>query len=141
MSEFVGSCLCGAVGYRASGDVSGFYHCHCGRCRKASGTGHATNMLVRLGEFSWLRGESRLGSYKVPEAERFTNVFCTCCGSRMPRVMLALGGVMIPAGSLDQPPEEQPQARIFWDSRAEWSCPAGDLPVFAASPVIAKSPR
>jgi hypothetical protein len=42
--------------------------------------------------------------------------------------------VVIPAGSLDSAPPLAPQARIFWDSRADWSCAAGDLPVFAEYP-------
>ena len=32
-----GSCLCGSVAYELQGDARRFYHCHCERCRKASG--------------------------------------------------------------------------------------------------------
>jgi len=38
--------------------------------------------------------------------------------------------VVIPAGSLDSDPGIKPEARIFLDSHAEWSCEAGGLPVF-----------
>ena len=34
-----GSCLCGAVKYEVTGEPKRFYHCHCSRCRKATGTG------------------------------------------------------------------------------------------------------
>jgi hypothetical protein len=37
---------------------------------------------------------------------------------------------MVPAGSLDQEPGLAPQARIFQDSRAEWSCDERSLPTF-----------
>ena len=134
MSVFEGSCLCGAVSYRIEGEVTRFYHCHCGRCRKATGTGHATNMMVKLDTVSWLQGESLLNSYKVPDAERFKTTFCTQCGSPMPRIVPDMGLAVIPAGSLDTLPEERPQARIFWDSRVEWTCEAGGLPVFAEYP-------
>ena len=131
-----GSCLCGAVEYRISGQFQRFYHCHCQRCRKASGTGHGSNILVSpLTSIRWTKGEECLSRYKVPDAERFFNCFCTSCGSPMPRVVPELDGVLIPAGSLDDEPGVMPQARIFWDSRAEWSCNDG-LPVFAEYPPV-----
>ncbi len=45
--NYNGSCLCGSVQYQISGDVLRFYHCHCSRCRKMNGTGHATHIMVK----------------------------------------------------------------------------------------------
>jgi len=126
-----GSCLCGAVEYEVTGEATRFYHCHCQRCRKATGTGHASNMFIRAEGVSWLKGEEHIRRFKIPQAERFTNSFCRHCGSRMPRYVPELEVVMLPAGSLDMEPDFKPQAHIFWDSRAEWSCNAGEIPVFA----------
>ena len=126
-----GSCLCGAVQYKVSGDAVRFYHCHCQRCQKATGTGHASNFTVKPeSSLSCIQGEELLQHYKVPDAERFYNLFCKQCGSPMPRVVPELGAVIIPAGSLDSEPPMAPQGRIFWDSRAQWSCSAGDMPTF-----------
>jgi hypothetical protein len=55
----------------------------------------------------------------------------------MPRQVPELHLLVIPAGSLDSMPWIEPEARIFWGSRAEWSCEAGDLPVFAEYPTSA----
>lgn len=132
--KFSGSCLCGAVQYDVSGDPKRFYHCHCRRCRKATGTGHATNLMLASDGINWITGEELLVRYKVPDAERFSTCFCGNCGSLMPRFVADLGVTVIPAGSLDNEPAITPQARIFWDSRAEWSCSAGDLPVFSEYP-------
>jgi hypothetical protein len=129
-----GGCLCGGVQYEISGELMRFYHCHCGRCRKATGTGHASNIMVKLGEAAWIKGEELLGHYKVPEAQRFSTCFCTRCGSQLPRVRKEMGFALIPAGSLDVEPGIKPQARIFWDSRAEWSCEGDGLPVFPEYP-------
>jgi hypothetical protein len=128
-----GSCLCGAVRYVATGEEQRFYHCHCSRCRKASGTGHASNLFMQ-GTLIWSSGQDLLKSFKPPEAERFTNTFCAVCGSRMPRFIEKLGMVFIPAGSLDDEPGLRPQARIFLDSRAGWSCDRSDLPEFDQYP-------
>ena len=127
---YKGSCLCGELAYEIEGEPIRFYHCHCQRCRKATGSAHASNMFIKSEKINWLKGENRLASYKVPEAERFTNSFCSQCGSRMPRYVAELNVVMLPAGSLDSEPPIKPQANIFWDSRPDWGCVAGDVPVY-----------
>jgi hypothetical protein len=68
-----GSCLCGAVKYEVTGDPKRFYHCHCSRCRKATGTGHASNLFLQPAALRWLSGEQQIRAFKVPEAKRFTN--------------------------------------------------------------------
>jgi hypothetical protein len=129
-----GSCLCGAVHYEIEGEILRFSHCHCGRCRKATGTGHSTNLVLKPSRFLWTQGEEQVRQYKVPESERFMTCFCATCGGQLPRVLPELELALIPAGSLDVAPPLMPQAQIFWDSRAEWSCSAGDLPVFPEYP-------
>jgi hypothetical protein len=131
-----GSCLCGAVRYEVTGEAKRFYHCHCSRCRKATGTGHASNLFLQPGSLAWLSGEDQVRSFKVPQAKRFTNQFCATCGSRLPRQPKDSDIVVIPAGSLDVEAPMAPQARIFADSRAQWSCADGDLPVFPESPPL-----
>jgi len=129
-----GGCLCGAVQYEASGEIIRFAHCHCSRCRKASGTGHATNLILRPASVSWLKGEDRVRRYRLPEAERFATCFCAECGSPLPRVVPEMAMAVVPAGSLDDSPGLMPEAHIFWDSRVHWACPDGGLPVFAEYP-------
>jgi hypothetical protein len=128
-----GSCLCGAVRYAATGEAQRFYHCHCSRCRKASGTGHASNLFLK-GSIKWESGEDVIRMFKVPEAERFTNSFCEICGGRVPRFIEPYGVVFIPAGSLDDEPDLEPQARIFCGSRARWSCDEREIAEFDAYP-------
>ena len=133
-TQLNGSCQCGSIRYEINGEIAHFYHCHCGRCRKASGTGHATNIMIKSDGLIWLSGEELLRRYKIPDAERFTTCFCSQCGSPMPRFVAARGITVIPAGSLDSDPGITPHARIFWGSRTQWSCVAGDLPIFTGYP-------
>ncbi len=79
-------------------------------------------------------GESLLKRYKVPEAKLFTRQFCGNCGSSVARFVPERNAVMIPAGSLDGEAPIKPQARIFWGSRAEWSCDDDALPRYAGYP-------
>ena len=133
--EIGGSCLCGAMRYELRGEVQRFYHCHCSRCRKATGTGHASNLLVTPAtSLHWVSGGDLLATYKVPEAARFRSCFCPQCGSPLPRVVPELDAVVVPAGTLDAEPPVLPQARIFWDSRAQWSCADEGLPRYPEYP-------
>lgn len=134
---YPGSCICGTVRFVAQGEVVRFTHCHCGRCRKATGTGHATNLILKPGRVTWLQGEEKVRRYRLAEAERFATSFCAECGSPLPRVAAELEMVVIPAGSLDTDPGLRPQGHIFWDSRAEWSCPAAGFPTYPEYPPTA----
>ena len=71
-----------------------------------------------------------LGSFRVPDAERFSTAFCTQCGSQMPRVRPDLGFGVIPAGSLDSDVPIQPTDRIMWNSRTDWACDNREIPTW-----------
>lgn len=129
-----GSCLCGALHYSVTGEPDRFYHCHCKRCRKSSGTGHATNLFVKNGSLDFTGDASLIKFFKLPEAERFTRTFCAQCGGPLPREIAPMKLVFIPAGTLDDEPNIKPQARIFQDSKAAWSCSSEELPCFANYP-------
>jgi len=133
-ANFRGSCLCGAVQYEVAGEPQRFHHCYCSRCRKATGTGHASNIMIRPGQLHWIRGEELIRYYKVQGAQRFANCFCSVCGGRLPRYVKETDMIVIPAGSLDSDPAIKPGARIFWGSRASWSCGDDGVPVHAEYP-------
>jgi hypothetical protein len=130
MPTLKGSCLCGAVRYEVTGEPKRFYHCHCSRCRKATGTGHATNLFLQPAALAWTAGAELVRSFKLPEALRFTNQFCGTCGGRVPRQPKDTDIVIVPAGSLDDPAPIEPQAHIFAESRADWSCAGEALPAY-----------
>jgi len=133
-STLRGGCLCGAVRYEVAGEPKRFYFCHCSRCRKATGTGHASNLFLQPAALKWLVGEEHVASFKVPEAQRFVNTFCATCGGRLPRQAAGSDMVMVPAGSLDDDAPIRPQANIFADSRASWSCTNVELPSYPELP-------
>ena len=132
--QLTGSCLCGSVTYEISGESMHFYHCHCRRCRKATGTGHASNIIMRPDAVAWTAGEHLLSYYKVPDAKRFATNFCKNCGSLMPRIAPDNSVAVIPAGSLDDEPGIKPDARIFQDSKSGWSCDHSELPAHQTYP-------
>lgn len=132
--KYAGSCICGSVKYEITGEFRYFLHCHCSRCRKSTGTGHASNVILTPRSVAWTAGEELVRSYKVADAERFRTVFCSNCGSPLPRWAPDMSMAVIPAGTLDSHPQLKPGGRIFYGSRAEWSCDAGELPVWQEYP-------
>jgi hypothetical protein len=129
-----GSCLCGEVGYEFTGAPLRMMNCHCSRCRLGRAAAHATNLFCKPDQFRWLRGESLVTEYKVPDARFHTIAFCSHCGGKVPRRSVERGIVVIPAGSLDTDPGIRPQAHIFVADKATWFDIGGALPQFPAMP-------
>lgn len=115
-----GSCLCARVAFVITGPIEAFHWCHCSRCRKETGSAHASNLFIRPETFGWLRGESLVKRFDLPEAERFATAFCTHCGSSLPYLNRTGTHIIVPAGVLDAEPGIDPQDNIFWGSRAAW---------------------
>lgn len=129
-----GSCLCGALRYSISGEPVRFLHCHCSRCRKSSGTGHASNLFVSADGIAWTGDTELIKTYRLPEAKRFSRTFCSQCGGPLPMEIPSMEMVFVPAGTLDVEPNIMPQARIFQDSKTAWSCSGDDMPHFPEFP-------
>lgn len=129
-----GSCLCGAVRYEVRKPYLRFAHCYCGRCRKATGASHATNLYVAPAQFSWLSGAELVRRFDLMSAASFGICTCALCGSRVPHSTRNGQEMVIPAGTLDSVPDVMPQLNIFWESRAAWACSGGDLPNYAEYP-------
>ncbi len=123
-----GGCICGAVKFEIDPPFAKMVHCHCSRCRKGTGTGHATNLLVAPEQLRWTLGEEKITRYLLPSAKSWGKWFCGNCGCPVPRLTRNGKMVVAPAGSLDAPPPIAPSAHIYWASRAPWGCGAGGLP-------------
>ncbi|MGH8177474.1 MAG: GFA family protein [Steroidobacter sp.] len=129
-----GSCLCGDVAYEITGPALRMLNCHCMRCRRGRSAAHGTNLLCKIEDFRYTRGEAQLDEYKVPEAKHFAVAFCNHCGGAAPRISRERGIVIVPAGPLDVDPGVRPQAHIFVGSKADWFDITDDLPQFAELP-------
>lgn len=125
-----GSCLCGNVKFRVAGPFSAFRYCFCSRCRKASGSAHAANLVVPRAQFQWTAGESSIRRYDLPDAQRFSVWTCNECGTRVPHVIRTRDDMLVPAGTLDTDPGMKPEHSIFWASKASWYSECGDIPHF-----------
>ncbi|TMA66851.1 MAG: GFA family protein [Deltaproteobacteria bacterium] len=126
-----GSCLCGGVAYVVEGQPLRARNCHCSRCRKARGAAHASNLVTSVDGVRFTRGVEGVASYKVPEAQFFTQTFCRTCGGPVPRIDRERNFAIVPMGTLDDDPGMRPQAHIFVGSKAPWYEIQDELPKYA----------
>ena len=129
-----GSCLCGSVTYQYVGPGDIFQYCHCSRCQKSTGSAHASNIIIDPSRFNWIDGEQWLGRYEVPEAKHFATAFCKKCGSSLPWLTKSGKAMVIPAGTLDDDPEQRPMHNIFIANRAPWCVEVGAIKTYKELP-------
>ena len=125
-----GGCLCRAVTYEVTAPFLRFAHCHCSRCRKATGSSHASNLYVPPDQFTWTRGKESVVRFDLPTARGFATTFCASCGTPLPHHTRSHSEIVVPAGSLDAEPSTLPEVHIFWGSQPRWSCRNDELPQF-----------
>jgi len=132
-SRHAGSCLCGRVRFEITGEFEGFYLCHCTRCRKDTGSAHASNLFSTTAQIEWLSGSDDVQVFNLP-ATRHVRSFCRVCGSALPSLQMEGARLVVPAGCLDGDVAMRPNAHIFCSSRADWDAGLEDIPRFDELP-------
>ena len=128
-----GSCLCGTVRYEIRGELGPGYFCHCGRCRKASGSAFGANAMIASSDFSVTSGHASFKCFQA--ATGLKRYFCGECGSPIMSVRDTQPEVMrIRLGTLDTPVTKPSVAHIFSASKAAWDVIHDDLPQHAERP-------
>ncbi|HKP55783.1 MAG TPA: GFA family protein [Polyangiales bacterium] len=128
-----GSCLCGDVAYELAAGAWTLMQCHCSRCRKGRAAAHGGNLFAEVSQLRWLHGTDQLRTYKVPEAERFAQTFCTRCGSAQPRAA-GTTHYVVPASTLGADPGIESVRHIFVGSKASWFDIRDSWPQFETRP-------
>ncbi len=131
---FSGGCLCGAVRYQSSVEPQLVGHCHCVDCRKTSGTGHGTHLVIPANAFT-VTGEVRCYDHPADSGNIVTRAFCPNCGSPiysknsgMPDLAFAR------ASSLDDPEIAKPQMVVYASRAPSWDYLDPTLPAFETMP-------
>ena len=91
---------------------------------------HNQRFLQEFDEITFVRGQERVKTYKVPSARFFSHAFCDQCGSGMPRLDEQRKIAVIPMGVLDDDPGVKPVDHIFVGDKADWYDPPEGLATF-----------
>ena len=129
-----GSCLCDAIQFHVTEPFGIVHNCYCSRCRRARAAAFTTNGFTSADGVNFIKGESNIKLYKVPEAKFFTHAFCDNCGSGVPRKDPDRSIAVIPLGALDDDPGSGAVDHIYVDDKAQWYNITDDLPAFSQVP-------
>jgi hypothetical protein len=129
-----GGCECGAIRYECSAEPIMAGHCHCRSCQNASGTGHASHLMVPRAAMT-ITGDLRLHERAADSGNRVRRGFCPNCGASVygessgwPDVLTLL------AGSLDDPELFRPGMIVYADAAPSWDRMDPALPSYARMP-------
>ena len=131
---FSGGCLCGAVRYESrSAPVAGG-HCHCLDCRKSSGTGHCSHVVLAEDALS-VTGEVRFYDAPADSGNVVSRGFCPTCGCAVYSRNSGMPGLVFPrASSLDDPEVFKPGLVVYTSRAPSWDPPDASLPGFERMP-------
>ncbi|MCB0881163.1 MAG: GFA family protein [Thermoleophilia bacterium] len=145
MSDTVhaGRCNCGAVRVEVAGPFIGAGYCHCGVCRRRTGTAAAPSALAPADSVHIIAEDGALGAWTSASGSH--KVFCARCGSAIASMRPAghpRPAVAVRMGLLDGDPGVVPSFRQFTAFAAPWEAiPDDGLPRFPeAAPPSAWEP-
>lgn len=135
MSEGLsGRCLCGASSFRSGAEAQFTGHCHCVDCRKSSGAGHCTHVVVAADGFR-IDGPVRVFNKAADSGSMVSRYFCETCGSPLYSTNDRMQGmVFIRAAALDEPDSVTPQMVVYASRAPAWDRAGEGLPRFELMP-------
>ncbi len=132
-ADYQGGCLCGAVRYRISRFQPRIAHCHCTMCQRFHGAAFSTLGEVRVNDFSWLQGQSKVHSYRAENGTHRS--FCSVCGSSLlfeSPYNREDQTLEVAIATLDDPGSLQPDAHMYTDTQVPWITLGDHLPRYHA---------
>lgn len=124
---YTGSCLCGAVSYRAAG-LTDIWYCHCKQCQKLTGlyiaaAGVKRENLKVDGDVNWLR-----------ISDKSQSGHCKFCGSYMFWDSHNFDTISVLAGSLHDTEGLSVKGHIFTSEKADYYNITDGLPQYDTYP-------
>jgi hypothetical protein len=132
MAEMKGGCLCGAVQFTAAKVQTEFETCHCGMCRRWSGS-PLFAAHVKGVKFD---GEDKITVYD--SSEWASRGFCSKCGSNLFYYLKPADRYVMCVGAFDDAPKFKLVGEIYIDHKPPGYNFAGDLPKQTEEEILAK---
>ncbi|WP_092583183.1 GFA family protein [Rhizobium mongolense] len=120
-----GGCQCGAVRYRAAGELGYPHICHCRMCQKAAGNYFLPLGAVMRTDFALTRGTPKW----FRSSDLVRRGFCGDCGTPLFYDIPSAESVNITLGSLDDPDAVRPVMQSNTGRKMSWFHALDALPV------------
>lgn len=138
IASVTGSCLCGAVRFRASLPSKWVAHCHCTYCRRAHGAAFVTWAGFAASQFALApRSQPPRWYESSPGARRAS---CPTCGTPMFFESTRWPGeVHVARALIDGPLDREPSAHVFYETHVPWVSVDDALPKKPGTPPESRS--
>jgi len=133
-TKLSGRCQCGGVAYAIRGAPQRIYVCHCEECRRQSASAFGISVIVRVEDFSVLRGNVKVWSRPTASGGTLACSFCADCGSRLFHAVPGEATLSVKGGLLDPPPDLTGVAHIWVRRKLAGVVIPPDSPQFAEEP-------
>jgi hypothetical protein len=132
--SFKGACLCGSVTFECNAAPVICGHCYCIDCRKASGTGHGSHILVPKDAVT-ISGEVKVYDAPADSGNVISRMFCPTCGSAVYSLNSGMPDlIFLRASALEDPEVFQPQMAVYTSRAPSWDPIDPGLQSFSAMP-------
>lgn len=119
IDQLHGSCLCGAIAYRADGPVFHASHCYCTMCQKQHGAGAGSYANVGSAGFVIERGADAVTEYDSSDHGR--RGFCRVCGSTLYwRSTESPDRIAVTLGTLEPAYAGPVERELYIDTKPGW---------------------
>lgn len=126
-----GHCLCKEVRYTVKGEPVWCAHCHCGDCRRHTGSAVATFVCFEKKNFTMTEGEFG----RIESSPGVHRSFCATCGTPMAYERNDLPGeIHLYLGTFEYPEKMRPTLEVFCKERLPWLELTVDGPSFDGLP-------
>lgn len=122
-----GQCLCGAVRFTVSDSFEYAMNCHCGRCRRT--TGSAFKPMGGIARDQLALGTGTESVFLYGDATTH-DAHCRTCGSLLYSQVRDAEYAHVPLGVLTDEPSIRPTHHIHVGSKAPWFEITDDLPQY-----------
>ncbi|HEY1941007.1 MAG TPA: GFA family protein [Roseiarcus sp.] len=131
-----GRCFCGAVSYAVADEFLYAANCHCGNCRRTTGSAFKPFAGIERDKLTITQGGDKL---MIFGGENANDTHCKVCGSLLYSVVRAGAFVHVAMGTLVDDPTIRPSKHIFVGSKAPWFTITDGLPQFEAHALASSS--
>ena len=120
-APLTGGCLCGAIRYTISAQLTELRACHCTHCQKASGAGGSVNAAVPSSAFTLTQGTPKRYAGTADSGRTLYRYFCGDCGSPIYSQRATTPETMtVRAGTLDDSSGLKISTNIWTRSARSW---------------------
>jgi hypothetical protein len=107
------------VRFEVSGKLGPLGFCHCGQCRRASGSAFGANVDVADGDVRFASGRELIREFESSPGN--FRAFCSRCGSPVYKRSLAKPGITrLRLGSFEEDPGVRPLVHVYVGDKAPW---------------------